>query len=149
MKTRILLMTSLFVLTMVAAGQVVQAQQLMLVDIPFDFVAGGTTLPAGEYSVGQSGAINTVLVLTQQGADRGAAVMIPTYGAQRSTPKSKATLVFHHYRDQYFLSQVWSAGEIRGRQLMKSAAEKEIIKLAKAETKGEVTVAARLTPAQR
>ena len=147
MKTRVLLMTGLFVLTMIAAGQAAQAQQVMLVDIPFSFVAGGTTLPAGEYTVGRSGADNHILVLRQKD-DPGTAAMIPTFGAQLAEPKREPTLVFHRYGDRYFLSQVWNGGNIYGRELMKSAAEKEIIKLAKVETKSEVTVAARLTPAK-
>ena len=148
MKTRVLLMTSFFALTIIAAGQTVQAQQVMLVDIPFNFVAGGATLPAGEYAVGRSATNDGVLLLKQQDNPR-ASAMIPTFAAQRLEPKSKPTLVFHRYGDRYFLSQVWTAGQIRGRQLMRSASEKEIVKLAKVETKGEVTLEARVSPAKR
>jgi hypothetical protein len=148
MKTRVLLMSGLFALSMIAAGEVAQAQQIMQVDIPFDFVAGGTTLPAGEYRVARLNGYSDVLVLRDQDDPR-ASIMIPTFTTEGRQSKSRPTLVFHHYGDQYFLSQVWSAGDVRGRQLMKSAAEKEIAKLAKLETKGEVTVSARLTPAQR
>jgi hypothetical protein len=147
MKTRILLMTSLFALTIFAAGQVAQAQQVMLVDIPFSFVAGGAALPAGEYAVGRSATNDGVLVLKQQD-NPSASAMILTFTAQRPEPKSNATLVFHRYADRYFLSQVWTPGQIRGRQLMRSAAEKEIVKLAKLDAK-EITLEARLSPAKR
>jgi hypothetical protein len=39
--------------------------------------------------------------------------------------KDVATLVFHRYGDQYFLFQVWPAGEQTGRQFFKSKAERE------------------------
>lgn len=148
MKTRLFLMTSLFALFIIAGGQVAQAQQVALVDIPFDFVAGGTKLPAGEYTVGRAGMSNSFVVL-RQSDDPGTSAMILTNAAERTQAKSQPTLVFHRYGDRYFLSQVWNGGEIRGRELMKSAAEKEVAKLAKLETKGEVTIAARLIPAQR
>ena len=148
MKTRVLLMTSLFALTMIAAGQVAQAQQVMLVDVPFQFIAGGSTLPAGEYAVSRSGSETGVLLLKDLN-DPSASALIPTFTAQRPQPKSKPTLVFHRYGDRYFLSQVWAGGEIRGRQLIRSAAEKEIVKMAKVETRSDVTLEARLSPAKR
>ncbi len=51
MKTRALVMAGMMALTAMASTRVAQAQELLVVNIPFDFVAGKTTLPAGEYSV--------------------------------------------------------------------------------------------------
>ena len=80
MKTRVLLMTGLFALTMIAAGQVAQAQQAMLVDVPFDFVAAGTTLPAGEYRVSPETTTGNVLLIRSQ-QDLNTAAMVPTNGS--------------------------------------------------------------------
>jgi hypothetical protein len=147
MKTRVLLMTGLFALTMIAAGQVAQAQQAMLVDVPFDFVAAGTTLPAGEYRVSpQTTTGNVLLIRSQQ--DLNTAAMVHTNAAQANHAPANSKLVFHRYGDQYFLAQVWIAGNIRGKELPKSPAEKEIAKLAKLEEKGFVTIEARLSPTQ-
>jgi hypothetical protein len=35
-------------------------------------------------------------------------------------------LVFHRYGSQYFLAQVWSAGNSEGRELPRSRAEREV-----------------------
>ena len=147
MKARILLMTGVVALTMLALTQVAQAQQAMVADIPFSFVAAGTTLPAGEYRLSQQTPIPSVLLLRDQDDPHNAA-FIQTYRAQASEAPSKSKLVFHRYGNRYFLSQVWTQGDIRGRQLMKSAAEKETAKLAKLEIKGQVTVEARLISTQ-
>lgn len=44
------------------------------------------------------------------------------------TPADKTKLVFSRYGNQYFLSQVWVNGAIRGHQLPKSNREKEVAK---------------------
>src|SRR5258708_29042350 len=51
MKTRAFVTATLFVLSIIAAAQVAQADEPMTVNIPFAFVAGNATLPAGEYRV--------------------------------------------------------------------------------------------------
>jgi hypothetical protein len=147
MKARVLVMTGVFALTMLALTQVAQAQQVMVADIPFSFVAGNATLPAGEYRVGKLDLASHIVVLRQR-QDPGNAAMIPTNAAQASTAPTKSKLVFHRYGERYFLSEVWTEGNIRGRQLMKSAAEKETAKLAKLETKGQVTIEAHLISSQ-
>ncbi len=63
MKKRTFVMTSLLLLSLMVAAQVVQAQELVVVNIPFEFVAGNATLPAGEYRV-EKLEKNSVVVLT-------------------------------------------------------------------------------------
>jgi hypothetical protein len=71
-----------------------------------------------------------------------------THGAQAKEPQSESKLVFNRYGNRYFLSQVWTAGSIRGRQLPISPREKEMPQLARNETKAEVTLVARLSTAR-
>jgi hypothetical protein len=55
-----------------------------------------------------------------------------------TSPADKGKLVFRRYADQYFLAEVWSAGDISGRQLMKSKQERAIEReLASIPSKGE------------
>jgi hypothetical protein len=140
MKRQVLLFATLFVLSMFAA-QAVQAQQSLVVNVPFDFTAGSTTLPAGEYSILKS-TIDTSL-LTIQRADLSVSIIIPTMAAVSSDRQSESRLIFHRYGDRYFLSQVWSAGNSRGRVLSKSASEKEVATIAKNES--QVTLVAKLS----
>jgi hypothetical protein len=147
MKTRILLMSGLFALTFIVAGQVAQAQEAMSATIPFDFAAGQTTLPAGTYRIEPLNSGSAFLVLKDQD-DPSTTIMVLANRASRRKG-SDTKLVFHRYGDRYFLSQLWTEGNSYGRELRKSAAEKEIGKVAKAETKGEVTLMARVISTHR
>ena len=146
MKKRLFVMATLFVLSIIVAAQVAQAEQPMLVNIPFEFVAGNVTLPAGEYRVQTLDRNSTILLIHCSG--RGASAMVITNAAQGKELNSESKLVFNQYGHRYFLSQVWTAGSIRGRQLLKSPGEKEIAQSARIETKGEITLVARLSPAR-
>ena len=107
----------------------VQAQSLQYrirVNIPFDFSIANKKLPAGNYSIGRAiqNSDNTVLsILDGRGHTKEARLSIPVLAAEA---KNQATLVFHRYGDEYFLYQVWTAGETTGRQFLKSSAERAL-----------------------
>ena len=124
MKKQSFLMAGLLVLSSMAATQVARAQESMVVDIPFAFVAGNATLPAGEYRVQKLDGNSAVLLIHCR--DANAAALVITHAAQAKEPQSESKLVFNRYGNRYFLSQVWTAGSIRGRQLQASPREKEI-----------------------
>ncbi len=142
MKTRALVIAAAMALTGMASTRVAEAQDPLVVNIPFDFVAGGKTLPRGEYSVKVSGTNPTLLLIDHQ--DASASLFIATNAVVSTEPPSESKLIFNRYGDRYFLSQVWTAGNSRGRQLMKSAREKEIAQIAKLGTEGQVTLIAGL-----
>jgi hypothetical protein len=145
MRKQAFAVATLFVLSIVAV-QVARADEPMLVNIPFAFAAGDATLPAGEYRV-QTLDSNSAVVLIRS-SDGGPSAMVLSNGAQAKDTQTQSKLVFKRYNNRYFLSQVWKAGAIRGRQLPKSQAEKEIAQSARFETKGEVTLVARLLSAR-
>jgi hypothetical protein len=147
MKKLIFVMTSLLLLSLMVAAQVVQAQEPVVVNIPFEFVAGNVTLPPGEYSV-EKLEKNSVVVLTHR-AQPDASAIVMTIASQANAAQSDSKLVFNRYGNLYFLSQYWSAGSSRGRLLLKSAREEEISRIAKIETQGQVTLVASLPPAPR
>ena len=107
----------------------VQAQSLQYrirVNIPFDFSIADKKLPAGSYSVGRAiqNSDNTVLsILDGRGHTKEMHMSIPVLSADT---KNQATLVFHRYGDEYFLYQVWTAGETTGRQFPRSSAERAL-----------------------
>jgi hypothetical protein len=141
MKTRALVIAGMMTLAVLASTRVARAQETMRVNIPFDFVAGNTSLPAGEYSVETSGPTHTLLLIDRKDASTSA--LIITNAAVSAEPQSESKLIFNRYGDRYFLSQVWTAGYSTGRQLLKSAREKEMAQ-AKNETQGQVTLVASL-----
>ena len=146
MKKQSFLLAGLLVLSSMAATQVARAQESMVVDIPFAFTAGNVTLPAGEYRVQKLDGNSAVLLI--RCSDASAAAMVITSAAQAKELQSQSKLVFNRYDNRYFLSQVWTAGSIRGRQLSKSPQEKELAQTARLETKGEIMLVARLSPAR-
>jgi hypothetical protein len=118
-----------------------------VVNVPFDFVAGNQNLPAGEYSVKVSQTDARIVLIERK--DATAAMFIGTNAVVANTIQSESKLVFNRYGDRYFLSQVWNEGNSRGRQLMKTAREKEIAQTAKIETEGQVTLVAELPRTNR
>ena len=147
MKTRALVMAGMMALTAMAFTRVAQAQEPVAVNIPFDFVAGNTQLPAGEYMVKVTGPTNTLILIARN--DSTASAFMNTNAAVKSEPQSESKLVFNRYGDRYFLSQVWEQGYSQGRQLLKSAREKEIAQTAKLEAQGKVTLVAGLPRTNR
>jgi len=143
MKKQIFRMTGILVLAIMAAAQVARAQQAVIVNVPFDFTAGDTKLPAGEYKVGNAGNGSPVLLMIAR-VDRSEAILVASNPAQTNKAQLDSKLVFHKYGDRYFLAQVWTAGSDRGRELMKSSAEKEIALSARNDKPEQITLVASL-----
>lgn len=147
MKTRALVMAGVMALTAMASTRVAQAQENVVVNIPFDFAAGKTTLPAGEYSVKVSESIHSLILISRK--DSSASAFINTNAVGGANVQTESKLVFNRYGDRYFLSQVWSEGNSEGRQLVKTAREKELALTAHIETEGQVTLVAELSHTTR
>lgn len=125
MKRRIISMAAvaMFVTTLAVASVRAQNAGDLAVSIPFEFVAGGRTLPAGEYYVRRSfDGAQAVLRLTDK--NNSVSVYLTTHSAQTSNIQSESKLVFNKYGQQRFLAQVWSAGRSTGHELNKSKRER-------------------------
>ena len=121
-----------------------QSGAQMKVRIPFDFTVDKTILPAGQYAVDIGSAASGVVTLRSTDCKR--SVLTLTNGTYAADAMSESGLVFNRYGNQYFLSLVWTAGSDIGRELHKSAAEREISRayhLAKSGAQAQiVTIAA-------
>jgi hypothetical protein len=109
-------------LSLAATSLLAQSKPLIKVNVPFDFVAGAKTLPAGEYQV-HTERPSVVLI---QSMDSKSNMNLITHSAQDRQMDGVAALRFNRYGDRYFLSEVWTGSDL-GRQLPKSRAEKEQI----------------------
>ena len=98
--------------------------QSMKFEVPFDFVAAQTTLPAGEYRISESQPAQGVLRLVSSKGN--SATMCLTQAIESGRPSNTTKLVFNRYGNHYFLSQVWAIGSNHGRVLPPSKAEREI-----------------------
>jgi hypothetical protein len=142
MRKRLMVLAAVMTLTVMASARVAQAQQSLVVNIPFDFVAGNQVLPAGQYSVNVSGTTHTLVLIGRKYSIK--SPFLRTNAVAANEIQSASKLIFNCYGDRYFLSQVWKAGESTGRQLLKSAREKETAQSAKIETEDQVTLVAEL-----
>src|SRR5690349_8947260 len=103
-------------------------------------ITGMMALPAGEYRVQATHASPALLI---QRTDGRAATFVNSNAVAANEPQTQTKLIFHRYGNRYFLAQVWKAGESRGRELLKSAQEKEQA-VARNEAPDQVTIFARL-----
>ena len=109
-------------LSLAATSLLAQSKPLIKVNVPFNFVAGAKTLPAGEYQVH---AERPYLVLIQS-MDSKSNMSLITHSAEDRQMNGVGALRFNRYGDRYFLSEIWSGSNV-GQQLPKSRAEKEQI----------------------
>ena len=143
MKKRALIMAGLAVLAILASTRVAQAQDSIVVNIPFDFAAGNAKLPAGEYTVKMVGPTSSLLLISR--TDPGESAFVPSNAASAADIQTETRLIFNRYGERYFLSQVWTAGNRMGRQLLKSEREKEMAETARNDDQSRIVLAASLT----
>ncbi len=133
MKARFSAVAVALVLSMVAAGKC-YAQGSVRADIPFAFVVGNTTLPAGEYQIKHLSMSNASAQVIWR-TDDSVSMIVLTDVADQKGNDTEPRLIFQRYGNECFLSQIWSGPT--GRQLHKSRREKE---LARNEQSTEVAV---------
>src|ERR1700746_4193782 len=107
MKNTLCRITGILALAFLAITQVALAQEPVVANIPFQFTAGQTTLPAGEYRVQKVRDVSSALLIRSM---EGRAIIVMTSPALANAPQAKSKLIFHRYGNRYFLAQVWSAG---------------------------------------
>jgi hypothetical protein len=102
-----------------------QGQQTkMKVDVPFDFYAGDRSYPAGEYTLYSMS--NNDAIIRIGGNPEAPAAFIPSNTCSITNPSQQTKLVFHRVGPNYFLYQVWVAGNLEGRQFPLSRTETQL-----------------------
>ena len=94
----------------------------MTVSVPFGFIAGDRSLPAGDYSV-QVNPERGSVVLHQEGQSP---LLLLTNQRESTYTPPRGKLVFKRYGANFFLSEVWNQDNATGQALTPSAAEKEM-----------------------
>jgi len=93
-------------------------------NIPFQFYAGQTTLPAGQYGMAFDHPLNRVL-MSAASLDRALWILPQRIsGSGQDLAAGTVTLKFHRYGDTYFLREVWRNGRDEGLSLPMTKAEK-------------------------
>jgi hypothetical protein len=116
--------TKLFCIALLAAASMcAEMSQKLIVQIPFGFHVGNSTLPSGEYTVDTDAGTHLIRL---RSADWKSAVMILTNAVQTYPRPTEGKLIFTKYGDEYFLSSIWQAGNDTGNELSKSRREREV-----------------------
>jgi len=98
--TAVLMLTCLLAVGVSAHAQDADA---VVVSVPFEFVAGGATLPAGDYRVSRvNPTVNRELAIG--GYNKGNSFMLPV--AFDAASADHPTLSFEHVGDKYVLSRI-------------------------------------------
>lgn len=88
-------------------------------NIPFQFIVGDKSLPAGKYAVRPNKGSRVVAIDNRDSQGSARRLTSEIMGNR----KENARLVFHRYGNRYFLAEVWM-GEPTGIQLAKSREER-------------------------
>jgi len=105
----LLMMLAIVIFTLgITSGSQAQIdpRPILRADIPFDFIAGGMQLPAGQYTLLHVGGANTIMLRNAQG--HGEALL--RVSVSEVNPQDATTmLTFTQYGNKIFLSEVWTA----------------------------------------
>ncbi len=104
-------------------AQTTPSQRLMNVNVPFAFAVEDHTLPAGEYLVLTVTPERSMRIVSTDGKHSAIVNDLPSYAGN---PSLSSRLVFHKYGDEYFLAQVWTAGQNVARNPLSSKRAMEI-----------------------
>lgn len=97
-------------------------------NVPFSFVAGHETLPAGSYVFSLNDPMESSMLTIESKNGKRVDVLLTTAVA-RDEPVNHSKLVFDEYGNDHFLSQVWVSGSDEARVLPKSEVQREYAKL--------------------
>lgn len=109
----VLLLVALVTLVVNVSGQ---SLDRFKVNVPFQFVLNGRTLPAGTYLVERTDPARRNL-LTIKKADGGVIRAVITQRVEKDTPSSASSLVFIQREGKRYLFQVWNVGALSGGQI--------------------------------
>jgi hypothetical protein len=128
MKKRVSGILTMFSLLLVVTAASVHAQSNRSnITIPFSFNVGEKTFPAGEYTVEPNKRDSRTVWLLQSSKGHNS-ILFTTNAVWIREPNEETKLIFNNYDGQYFLSQIWTAGENSGRELRKPRLEATLAK---------------------
>lgn len=97
----------------------------MEADIPFQFHAGDTKLPAGKYVIRMLDDSDLTIMEISR-ADGSVAALFQVHSAEANATPRKSELIFNKYGNRYFLDKLFDEGEPSGSQVVESNYEKRI-----------------------
>jgi hypothetical protein len=122
-----------------ATSAFAQTDGQTVIDIPFNFNVGQKTLPAGKYII-QPNKRDSMSVWVVKNRETNESALIITNNVDANEVPQATKVVFNRYDDLYFLSQFWTAGSIRGREIPVSKQERGLEKTLAAKKQEHVLI---------
>ena len=97
----------------------------MEADIPFQFHAGDTKLPAGKYVIRMLDD-SDLTIMEISSLDGSTSALFQVQDAEANSTPAKSELIFNKYGNRYFLAKVFDEGNANGSEVSKSSYEKRI-----------------------
>jgi hypothetical protein len=116
-----------FLAILVVSSVEAQTGREMAASIPFTFVVGNKTFPAGEYSVTRLNPSSDKAAMAIRSTDGRMVKIVLATPVQAGKAQESARLVFTRYEDKYFLSQIWTPADQTGLELRKSRSERTLL----------------------
>ena len=101
-----------------------EIRPLMRASIPFGFIVGNQSFPAGDYIISSVQRQYAIMLQSTTGAH---VTFAGTHEKYVVEPPAYSKLVFQHSGSAYFLSQIWSQGDTSGRELPVGRNPKELV----------------------
>ena len=120
-----LFVTLVLALTIFAGTAKAQIVGDLEVNIPFQFHAGNTKLPAGKYRIHVLDTAD-LTVMEISSVDGSSAALFQVDSAEANSTPAKSELIFNKYGDRYFLAKLFDEGNPNGSEVLKSRYEKKI-----------------------
>jgi len=115
------ILTLLVAVAFVTAVAPAKGQSVALrANVPFEFSVGDKPLASGEYRVTRISHDAMTIAGREDSAIR------LSIAIESNKVQEQGKLVFHRYGENYFLAEVWTAGDKTGRKLLKSKQERRI-----------------------
>ena len=126
---KLLLLFIAFIFALALHSEKAQAQIIgtLQADIPFQFHAGSTELPAGQYSI-QVLDDSDLTMMKISSADGSKSALFGVVAAEVNSNPDKSELTFNKYGDTYFLATLFEEGNPDGSEVVQSRNEKNMAK---------------------
>ena len=104
----------LLTLGVVSIAPMLSASTNLEVNVPFGFIAGHSTLPAGQYEISIDDNKHLICI---KGSGANPSMFLLTQPTEETTVREDSKVVFTRRGDEYSLSGLWVAGEKSGQEV--------------------------------
>jgi hypothetical protein len=125
-KRKLIYLFAVLCAILVVGGSKAQAQVIseLKAKIPFEFHAGGATLPAGNYTINVLGGIESNLVEIRSD-DNHSSALLQTMDVESGNQSKPAELLFDHTDGAYYLARIFNQNEDAGVAVIDSSFSKK------------------------